>query len=136
MMEVPMPWQETRVMDERMAFIVDWQREDYGMAELCRRYAVSRKTGYKLRARFLAAGMAGLADRSRAPHHHPNAVSSAVEEAVVAVRRAHPSWGPKKIRAWLRARDEETPWPVESTIARLLDRHGLVARRWRRRRWR
>jgi transposase InsO family protein len=134
MMEVPMPWLETGVMDERMSFIVDWQREEYGMAELCRRYGVSRKTGYKLRDRFMAEGMAGLADRSRAPRHHPNAVSAVVEEAVVAVRRAHPSWGPKKIRAWLRARDGETPWPVESTIARLLDRHGLVARRRRRRR--
>ena len=134
MMEVPMAWQETRVMDERMAFIVDWQREEYGMAELCRRYGVSRKTGYKLRDRFMAEGIAGLADRSRAPHHHPNAVLAAVEEAVLAVRRAHPSWGPKKIRAWLGARDGETPWPVESTIARLLDRHGLVARRRRRRR--
>ena len=134
MMEVPMPWQESRVVDERMAFIVDFQREEYGMAELCRRYGVSRKTGYKLRDRFLAEGIAGLADRSRAPHHHPNAVPAAVEEAVLAVRRAHPSWGPKKIRAWLRARDADTPWPVESTIARVLDRHGLVTRRRRRHR--
>jgi putative transposase len=109
MMELAMPWRESRVMDERMAFIVDWQREDYGM---------SRRTGYKLRDRFLAEGMAG---------------SATVEAAVLAVRRAHPSWGPKKIRAWLRARDEEMPWPVESTIARLLDRHGLVAKRRRRR---
>ena len=133
MMEVPMPWQETRVMDERMAFIVDWQRDEETMAELCRRYGVSRKTGYKLRDRFVADGPAGLVDRSRAPHHHPNAVSADVEAAVVAVRGAHPTWGPKKIRAWLTARDAETRWPVESTIARLLDRHGLVARRRRRR---
>jgi hypothetical protein len=54
MMELAMPWRESRVMDERMAFIVDWQREDYGM---------SRRTGYKLRDRFLAEGMAGLGDR-------------------------------------------------------------------------
>ncbi len=133
-MEMPMPWQETRAMDERMAFIVDWRREEYTMAELCRRYGVSRKTGYKLRDRFVAEGIAGLADRSRAPHHHPNAVSAVVEEAVLAVRRTHPSWGPKKILAWLRTRDGETSWPVESTIARLLDRHGLVTRRRRRRR--
>ncbi len=133
-MEMPMPWQETRAMDERMAFIVDWRREEYTMAELCRRYGVSRKTGYKLRDRFMAEGTAGLADRGRAPHHHPNAVSAVVEEAVLAVRRRHPSWGPKKIRAWLRRHDGETSWPVESTIARLLDRHGLVTRRRRRRR--
>ncbi len=133
-MEMLMPWQERRVMDERMAFIVDWQREEYTMAELCRRYGVSRRIGYQLRDRFMAQGMAGLADRSRAPHHHPNAVSAAVADAVLAVRRAHPSWGPKKIRAWLRAHHGETPWPVESTIARLIDRHGLVTRRRRRRR--
>ena len=133
-MGMPMPWHETDVMDERMAFIVDWRRQEYTMAELCRRYGVSRKIGYKLRDRFVAEGIAGLADRSRAPHHHPNAVSAVVDEAVLAVRRTHPSWGPKKILAWLRTRDGETSWPVESTIARLLDRHGLVTRRRRRRR--
>jgi transposase InsO family protein len=127
--EVPMPWQETCVMDERMAFVVDWQRDEMTFADLCRYYVISRKTGYKLIARFQAEGVDGLRDRSRAPHHHPNAVSEAVARAVVAVRQTHPSWGPKKIRAWLAHKRPEAIWPAESTIAALLDREGLVKRR-------
>ena len=124
-----MPWEETCVMNERMAFLVEWQREEASMAELCRWFGVSRKTGYKLIARFQAEGVDGLKDRSRAPHHHPNAVSAAMARAVVGVRQAHPSWGPKKIRAWLGHKRPDAIWPAESTIAVLLDREGLVKRR-------
>jgi transposase InsO family protein len=128
-----MPWQETCVMEERMAFIVDWQSGDWSKAELCRQYGISRKTGHKLIERFEAEGIEGLKDRSRAPHYHPNAVEAEVEAAVVAVRECHPSWGPKKIRAWLQARQPLVACPVESTIAAVLDRHGLVVRRRKRR---
>jgi transposase InsO family protein len=72
-------------------------------------------------------------DRSRAPHHHANAVSAAVAEMVLTVRRRHPTWGPKKIRAWLARHHPARCWPAESTIALLLDRHGLSRRRRRRR---
>jgi transposase InsO family protein len=128
-----MPWEETCVMDERMSFMVDWQRDELTFSALCRAYGVSRRTGYKWVGRFKAAGVDGLKDLSRAPHDHPNAVGEAHEAAILAVRGAHPSWGPKKIRAWLMARRPRTIWPVESTIATILDRHGLVKRRRRHR---
>jgi putative transposase len=127
-----MPWKETCVMDERMAFIVDWQRAEMTFAALCRLYGVSRKAGYKWIDRFEAEGIEGLKDRSRAPHAHPNAVGETEEAAILAVRAKHPSWGPKKIRAWLASRHPSTRWPVESVIATILDRHGLVKRRRRR----
>jgi len=129
-----MPWDETCVVNERMAFIVDWQREEMALAELCRLYGVSRKTGYKWIERFEAGGAVGLQDRSRAPHHHPNAVGEAEEDAIVAVRKRHPSWGPKKIKAWLTDHRPRTVWPAQSVIATILDRRGLVKRRPRRRR--
>jgi putative transposase len=128
-----MPWEETCVMDERMAFIVDWEREEATFACLCRLYGVSRKTGYKWLGRFELEGVEGLKDRSRAPHDHPNAVGVAEEAAVVAVRMKHPSWGPKKIKAWLASHHPRTIWPAQSVIATILDRHGLVKRRRRRR---
>jgi transposase InsO family protein len=131
--EVCMPWRETCVMDERMAFIVDWQRGEMTVSALCRYDGVSRKTGYKLIERFKAAGLGGLKDCSRAPHHHPNAIADEIAAAVVAVRVWQPTWGPKKIRAWLKDKRPEVAWPVESTIGELLDRHGLVKHRRRRR---
>jgi putative transposase len=124
--EVPMPWRETRVMDERMAFVVDVQRGEASLAELCRRYGISRKSGYKWLTRYEAGGAAALTDRSRAPHHHPQALSEAVAAAVLAVRARHPTWGPKKIRAWLGRHRGDLACPAESTIGLLLARQGLV----------
>jgi transposase InsO family protein len=132
-MEAPMAWKETHAMDERMMFVSEWRSEEYSVAELCRRYGVSRKTGYKFIERYLVEGVDGLKDRSRAPHHHANTVSVESEAAVLAVRAKHPSWGPKKIRAWLSAKRPQEAWPAESTIGVLLQRHGLVARRHLRR---
>jgi transposase InsO family protein len=104
------------------------------VAELCRWYGISRKGAYKWIGRYEAEGVAGLEDRSRAPRHHPNAVSEEQEAAIVAVRARHPTWGPKKIRAWLMAHGGAPRWPVESAMATILDRHGLSRRRKPRRR--
>lgn len=124
-----MAWKETHVMDERMMFMAGWQAGEESVAELCRRYAVSRKTGYKFIGRYVAEGVDGLKDRSRAPHHHPNAVDEEVAATILAVRARHPSWGPKKLRAWLERNDAGSAWPAQSTIGEMLNRHGLVARR-------
>ncbi|HEV2126407.1 MAG TPA: helix-turn-helix domain-containing protein, partial [Chloroflexota bacterium] len=83
-------------MDERMAFVAEYRQGEAGMAALCRQYGISRKTGYKWVARYEAEGVVGLANRSRAPQHHPQGVSEAVEEWVLGLRRAHPTWGPRK----------------------------------------
>ena len=127
-----MPWHETHVMDERMNFIVDWQREELSTAALCRQYGVSRKTGYKWIERFEGFGPEGLQDRSSAAHQHPNEVAAEIAEAVIGVRAAHPSWGPKKIKGWLSMKQPQTAWPAQSTIAELLDRRGLVRHRRKR----
>jgi len=127
-----MAWKETRVMDERMGFIVDWQRGEETVSELCRRYGVSRKTGYKMIERYAAEGVTGLADRSRAPHRHPNEVTAEVEAAIVALRRRYRTWGPKKILPKLEGMHPAVRWPAESTIGEVLKRHGLSVARARR----
>jgi len=127
-----MPWNETCAMNERMGFVVDWQRGEDSFSDLCRRYGVSRKTGYKLARRFEAEGMAGLSERSRAPHHHPNAVGADVEAAIVALRRRYRTWGPKKIQAKLEEMHPGGRAPAKSTIAEMLNRHGLTVHRPRR----
>jgi putative transposase len=129
-----MPWNEKSVLDERTSFIVDWQRGEASVAELCRRYGVSETTGHETLSRFQAAGWDGLKARSRAPHRHPNAVPEGLATAVLALRGRHPSWGPKKLRAWLAAKHPDEGWPAQSTIGVLLDRAGLVVRRKLRRR--
>ncbi len=129
-----MPWKETHVMDEKMRFIAACVAGEEAMAELCRRSAISRKTGYKWLSRYQTHGAAGLADRSRAPHRCPHRVEPAIERLILAARADHPTWGPRKLLAWLEQRHGEAPWPVASTVGELLSRHGLVVRRRRRRR--
>jgi len=129
-----MPWAERSMLDSKMAFIVAWQRGEMSMSERCRQHGISRQCGYELIERFETEGLDGLKARSRAPHHHPNAIAEGEVEAVLEVRRRHPTWGPKKIRVWLLQRRPTVRWPAESTIAVLLDRAGLVVHRKTRRR--
>lgn len=129
-----MPWRVTCAMDERMRFIVEHERGEHGMAELCRAHGISRKTGYKWLERYRADGIDGLAERSRAPHRRPGQVAAAVAERLLAARAAHPTWGPRKLLAWVGQREPELALPAASTAGDLLRRAGLtVARRPRRR---
>jgi len=128
------PWKETCPMDERMEFIGLYRYDKWSMAELCREFGISRKTGYKWVARYTRQGMAGLADRSRAPYRHPNAVSPVIEERIVAFRGLHPYWGPEKLRARLLRLYPRTYWPAVSTFGEIVKRHGLVVPRRRSRR--
>lgn len=129
-----MPWEETRPLDQRTQFLADHQRGLYAMTELCARYAVSRETGYKWLARYAAEGPAGLHDRSHAPRTCPHAVAPELAALLVAARRSHPTWGPAKLVQYLAPRHPRVAaWPAVSTVADLLARHGLVAKRRRRR---
>jgi transposase len=86
-------------MKERARFIGDVESELYSMTELCERYGISRRTGYKWLDRYETSGPAGLVDRSRAPEHCPHRVDATIVTAIVEVRKAHPSWGPRKLRS-------------------------------------
>jgi Transposase and inactivated derivatives len=112
-------------MDQRVAFIADWLRDEWTMRELAERYGISRKTGYKWVDRYTADPEHGLAERSRAPKVHGRAMADAERDAVIALRRSHPHWGPKKLRAVLEARAPERVWPAASSMGDLLRRRGL-----------
>lgn len=129
-----MGWKVSCVMDEKMKFVAAALKEETSFAKLCRQFEISRKTGYKWLERYGQEGAAGLHERSRAPHTHPNAVSDALVERVLEHKRAHMGLGPKKIYARLQKLDPDCPWPAVSTIGEILDEHGLVEKRRRRNR--
>jgi transposase InsO family protein len=129
-----MGWTETRAVDERMRFMLAAEAGEEPFAVVCRRFGVSRKTGYKWLERYEAEGVAGLADRPRAPHTHPQALDEPIAERCLAVRREHPSWGPVKVRAFLEGQSPSFAWPAASTIGALFDREGLTVKRRMRRR--
>ena len=129
-----MPWQETCAMEQRMRLIAELLRKAMPVSTVCACYGVSRQTAYKWRTRFARAGLDGLRERSRRPLTMPQAMPAAVREEIVATRRAHPTWGPRKLRAYLRRHRSHQVWPAASTIGDLLRRQGLVERRRRPRR--
>jgi transposase InsO family protein len=118
-------------MEERIRFVKDEQLGLYTMSELCERYGISRKTGYKWLERFETEGVAGLADRSRAPHHPERRIGDALRARLLEVRRRHPTWGPRKLLAWLATREPRVEWPAASSVGELLRREGLVRERRR-----
>lgn len=126
-----MPFRETCVLDERVEFAETYLRGDIAMAALCRMYGVSRKTGYETVARYRSGGVAGLVPRSHAPHHVRHGVSDEVRAAVIGLRRDHPSWGPKKLKARLSVLHPGRVWPAASTIGEIIAGEGLARRRRR-----
>jgi len=128
-----MPWKETCAMNERLGFVIEVERGERTVSELCRVFGISRKTGYKWIERYRAHGEAGLEERSRAPHCHPNAMSEETATEIVRVRRTHPDWGPDKLLDWLSRRKPELALPAICTAAELLKREGLVKPRKRKR---
>ena len=100
---------------------------------VCRDFGISRPTLDKWLKRYEQEGVEGFRDRSRAPHHHPNTVDAETEEMIVDFRTEHPDRGPRKIKVELERDHPHRPWPASSTIAEILDHHGLTRRRKRNR---
>src|SRR5579864_8151748 len=127
-----MPWKEICPMDERMSFLVQVNESDESFSALCRRYEISRKTGYKWIARYEQEGPPGLQDRRPLAVSHPDRVADDLVDIIVATRKEHPYWGPKKLLAWLKEHRPEHGWPAASTIGDKLHDHGLIRPRRRR----
>src|SRR5579862_1897433 len=128
-----MPWQECYKMDERLRFVarlLDGEK----MAVLCREFDISRKTGYKIFSRYKDCGIEGLTDRSRRPYRHANRLPFQIEKLIVQLKGEHSSWGAPKIREKLRRLYSDIQLPAISTVHAVLDRHGLVVNKGRKRR--
>ena len=96
-------------------------------------FGISRKTGYRIYSRYKGCGIDGLTDRSRRPLRHANQLPLAIETLIVRLKKAYPTWGAPKIRERLRRRYATVQCPAISTVHAVLDRHGLVTRKTRRR---
>lgn len=118
-----MVWGTYSMDDLRYEFVRLCFADGANIRELCRRFGVAPKTGYKWLGRFRLEGRAGLCDRSRRPVFSPGRCSGVVEDAVLEVRARHPAWGGRKIAAVLERRGVMSPAP--STITAILQRHGV-----------
>ena len=128
-----MAWKKVLPMEERARFVLDVRKAEMPIAELCRRYEVSRKTGYKWIRRYRAEGLDGIRERSSRPLRCPHKTSFEWGGRIIVERLNHQRWGPKKIRELLIRKGWEGTVPAASTIGDILRRAGLVSSTKRRR---
>jgi transposase InsO family protein len=120
-----MPWKATCIVSLREEFTALAGVEGANVSGLCRRFGISRKTGYKWLGRRRESEPAALSDRSRRPRSSPRRTAAATEEAVLRLRDEHPAWGGRKLRAVL-VREGATAVPAASTITEILRRRGRL----------
>jgi transposase-like protein len=113
-----LPWSQITVVDQREEFVRLARQPEANISELCRRFGISRKTGYKW------LGRESLEDRSRRPLNSPRRAQEAVEAKVVQLRDRCPAWGGRKIARVLQ-RDEGIEL-APSTVTSVLHRHGRI----------
>jgi transposase InsO family protein len=104
------------------------------MSELCERYGVSRRIGYKWVERFMQGGEPALADQRRAPRKQAQETAPELVAQIIALRQERQTWGPRKLRVRLQRLHPEIAWPAASTMGEILRREGLIVSRPRRRR--
>lgn len=130
-----LPWKQTDPLREQQDFIDAWLGElKTPFVELCRRFGVSPKSGYKRVERFKEFGRNGVGDLTRAPHTHPNATPEPIVQMLVGAKHKHMTYGPRKLLALLHRSHSELDLPAPSTAGRILKDHGLVRSRKRRQR--
>jgi transposase InsO family protein len=120
-----MPWKHVDIMTLRQEFVSLASQQDANISQLCQRFGISRKTGYKWLARAAPDDPGALADRPRRPLKSPTRSSAAIEELVVRLRRQHPCWGARKLARRLQDLGH-ADIPTPSTVNRILQRHGLI----------
>lgn len=128
-----MSWRNITVEQERLDFVMEALDPNtmITFTELCLKYNISPKTGYKWYHRFLREGEVGLRDQSRARLTHPKKISEEIERQIIAIRKQYPTWGPKKIHAIMAYR--ELAPPSESSIGSILKKQHLSKPRYFRR---
>jgi transposase InsO family protein len=129
-----MGWKECSKMDEKLKFIARYL-EGEKIAPLCREFGISRVTGHKLIKRYKKLGELALVEQKRTPYRYANKLPIEIEALILSLKREYPNWGAPKIREKIIKKFPDVPPPAKSTIHAIFDRHGLVKRRRKRKRY-
>ena len=111
------------VQEQRVRFVVAAAQKEKALATLCREFEISRPTGYLWLRRYEKAGVAGIAEVSRRPHHSPERTVANLELRVIQLRKQYPDWGARKLQVRLAGEKVNL---THSTIHRILLRNDLV----------
>lgn len=126
-----MPFIEQSIMSQRTEFCILSSKPGSNISELCRRFKITRRTGYKWLERYIRDGLPGLADKSKRPHHFPNQTSEGIEKYVIKIRGTDQEWGSKKLHKIICNHKDQGLYtypiiPCRATITKILGRNGLI----------
>jgi transposase len=124
-------WKETDKMDEKKGFIFRCWNGEETFTEICRKFGISTKTGYKWLSRFKEQGAAGLAELSRAPKTPANNIGQSVKERILKLKEKHKYWGAYKIQTLYAKKHPGEHVPARSTIEELFRKEGYTGKRKR-----
>jgi transposase InsO family protein len=124
---------EMSVAEQRYQAVLAVIGDGRTIKEVAGQWSVSRQTVHSWLARYEAAGLEGLADRSHRPASCPHQLPAQVEALALELRRSRPYWGARRLVRELGKRGVD-PLPSESAVYRALLRAGVVDGRPRRRR--
>src|SRR5438445_13582852 len=116
---------EMSVTEQRYQAVLDVIAEGRAVMEVASQWSVSRRTVHRWLARYEAAGLEGLPDRSHRPERCPHQMPAAIEVMVLELRRAHRYWGARRLALEL-VRKGIAPAPSESAVYRCLVRAGVI----------
>jgi transposase InsO family protein len=129
--KIPMPFTIKSIMDQRLEFSILAMKPGSNLSNLCKRYNISRRTGYKWLNRYIDQGLAGLENQNRRPRNFPNQTDQEIEQYVISLRKQDPEWGSKKLYKIMWNHKEQGIYPnltipCKTTITKILKRNGLI----------
>jgi putative transposase len=124
-----MAWECCKVEERRLRFIQEIIEEKTSMTEICKKYHISRKTGYKWHDRFLLSGKEGLKDLSKARHVSSSLYSSSQIDLAIDYKLRHLTWGPKKILVKLQEKYPNQDWPSPTRLYEIFKDHHLITKK-------
>ncbi|WP_033729322.1 IS481 family transposase [Mycobacterium avium] len=130
---------ELSVAEQRYQAVMAVISEGLSVSQAAEKFGVARQTLHRWLARYEAAGLEGLVDRSHRPVSCPHQMPGQVEAEMLELRRSRPYWGPRRLVFELAKRGVH-PVPSESAVYRALVRAGLIdpsvrdrrSRKWKR----
>ncbi len=120
-----MPWKEICVMDQKKKFILETFDKSKTFTEVCKKYGITTKTGYKWKKRFDRDGWQGLEEESRRPKKNVRSIPEEVMVELIRLKHKKPTWGALKISNLYVKNHPHLKPPAISTIDHLFERVGL-----------
>ena len=121
-----MAWKEYTKMSQRYEFVQLASKEDCNFSQLCKRFNITRPTGYKWLARYQENGIVGLNEQSKKPHNSKYQTKPKIENLILELRAKHQSWGGRKIKRRLEDLGHKEI-PSATTVTKILKRNDQIS---------